>query len=106
MTFESLLIHSIYKSTQTSSQNDLGEWLYTYTTGTTAISCRVNPLSNAERLDPSGWFSDVRYNIYMDESESISAGDRITYSSEEYDVKDCVTDSSSHNKKASVRLIT
>ena len=106
MTFESLLVHSIYKSSHTSSQNSFGEWTHTYTDGTSAISCRVNPIINEKRLDNTGFFDDVKYKVYMDADESLVRGDRVTYSSEEYRVKDVRTDSSSHNKTAFLSLIT
>lgn len=106
MTFDSLLVHSIYLSTLSTTTNDFGETLETYTDGTTAISCRVNPLSNAERTDNTGFFDDVRYKVYMDDAEAVVRGDRITYSSEVYRVKEVLTDSSTHHKTVYIALIT
>jgi len=106
MTFESLLVHSIYLHVLSTTTNDFGETLETYTVGTSAISCRVNPLSNSERLDNTGLFDDVRYKVYMDDAESVVRGDRITYSSEVYKVREVQTDSSTHHKTAYIALIT
>jgi len=99
MTFESLLVHSIYKRTLTSSQNMLGEWIYTYADGSIAVSCRINPISNRERIDAGGRWDDVRYICYMDYSESINTGDHVTYGGNDYRMKEVVIDSSSHNRK-------
>jgi len=106
MTFEGLLIHNIYKRTPSSSQNDLGEWTYSWTAGSTAIECRVNPISNEERLMMAGQFDDVKYKVYMDADETLSRGDQVTYSTEIYEVNEVLTDSSSHNKTAFLKLIT
>jgi len=107
MTFEDLISsHTIYKSTHTSSQNDFGEMEHTYTDGTTPISCRINPLSNAERIDTTGIFDNVRYKAYMAADEDISRGDRVTYSSELYRVREVMIDSSSHHKTAFLELLT
>ena len=106
MTFESLLVDSIYLSTLTTTTNDFGETLETYTDGTTAIACRVNPITNAERLDPSGFFDNVQYKVYMDYAELVVKGDHVTYDSEEYKVKNAITDSSASNKTAFLELLT
>lgn len=105
MSFDDLLIHSLYIKTATSSQNSLGEWISTYTTSTTATSCRMNPLSAAEMVQMQGRYDDVRYKCYLTYSTSLNRGDRILYESEEYRVKDIHPDSSGHHKTAYLVLL-
>ena len=105
ITFESLLIHSITPQTKASSQNALGEWSYTYTDGTD-ITCRCSPLTAAQTMNISGWYDDVKYNCFMDDSESVARGDRVEYGSDTYRVKEVILDSSSHHKTALLVLVT
>jgi len=105
MTFTSLLIHSVTPKTKASSQNALGEWSYTYTDGTD-ITCRCSPVTAEQRMNLSGWYDDVKYNCFMDDSESVSRGDIIEYNSENYKVKELILDSSSHHKTALLVLKT
>ena len=106
MSFTGLLIHTIYKSTATSSQNDFGEWTHAYTSQTSSpITCRVSPiyggsLSNKEEIIITGKYDDVKYRCFMDDSESIYTGDRIIYDSKEYRVKEMIVDSTGHHKSA------
>jgi len=106
MSFNDLLIHKIYKSIATSSQNDFGEWNITYTTGTSPITCRVSPwtmteeliLNRGQTVIPVGVWDNVKYKCFMDVDEPIYAGDQIMYDSKIYRVKDVITNSTSHHK--------
>ena len=106
ISFADLLVHNIYKQTSTSSQNDIGEWTHTWTTGTSAIECRVNPITGKDDILLTGRYDDVQYKVYMRASESVYRGDQVSYSSEIYEVKDVRIDSSTHNKTAYLKLIT
>ena len=101
MSFDGLLVHKIYKNVPYSSQNDFGEYSYSYSTQTsTGITCRVSPLQGMEIIDTTGKFDNVRYKCFMDDKENIKTGDRIVYDSELYRVKELTIDSSSHHKTA------
>jgi len=104
MTFESLLVHKVSSQTKVSSQNALGEWSYSYTDNA-AITCRCSPVTASQTMLISGWYDDVKYNCFMDDSESVSRGDRLEYSGDTYRVKDIILDSSTHHKTALLVLI-
>ena len=98
MTYESLLVHNIQIQTFVSSQNDLGEWLNTYTTTTTPISCRMSPISAMERMDLSGRFDDVRFRCFCASSAQITVNNRVVYNGKTYRVKEELMDSNYHHK--------
>jgi len=101
MSFTGLLIHKIYKQYAYSSQNDFGEWAYSYSTQTsTGITCRVSPLQGMEQIDTTGKFDGVKYKCFMDDAETINTGDRVVYGSDIYRVKEMSIDSNSHHKTA------
>ena len=97
MTFDSLLIHEIYKKTPSSSQNALGEWIYIYVTSTTAIKCRCSPVTGKRVTELQGFSDDIKYQCFMGDSEDVSRGDYLIYASEEYRVKELIIDSSTHH---------
>ena len=98
MTYESLLVHNIQLQTFISSQNDLGEWLNTYTTTATPISCRMSPISAMERMDLSGRFDDVRFRCFCASSAQITVNNRVIYNEKIYRVKESILDSSYHHR--------
>ncbi len=105
MSFDGLLIHKIYKNVPYSSQNDFGEWAYSYSTQTaTGITCRVSPysvlyhLSDKESILTTGKYDDVKYKCFMDYSENINTGDRVVYGSDLYRVRETMIDSNTHHK--------
>jgi len=110
MSFEELLVHKIYKQTLTSSQNDFGEFAYTYITQTSRpITCRISPLTGNETIDTTGRYDNVRYKCFISGTLPVSSlrmGDRIMYSSnltlsaDIYRVKELIIDSNSHHKTA------
>ena len=97
MTFTGLLIHTVTSQTATSSQNTLGEWTYSYANGS-SITCRCSPISAEQRTELSGYYDDVKYHCFMDDSESVSRGDKLIYNSNTYRVKEVILDSNSHHK--------
>lgn len=101
MSFEGLLIHTIYKQEAYSSQNNFGEYAYSFSTQTSnGITCRVSPLLGMEIIDTTGKFDNVKYKCFMDDSEDIETGDRIVYGSDIYRIKELTTNSTSHHKTA------
>lgn len=100
MTYEELMNNSIYLQTKTTSTNDLGEPIYTWTTSSTPVSCRLNTLSAMERIDTTGRYKDVKYKCYCLSSASISVDNRAVYGGESYRVKEVYSDSSFHHKTA------
>jgi len=106
MTFESLLNNNIYLRSKVSSQNDLGEWTYTYTTTTNPIKCRIRPIRARETLERPGLYDNVSLICYCLSSANISRGDQISYNNEFYKVREVLDDSSYHHKKALLELIT
>ena len=104
MTFDSLLIDEVYKRTSTSSQNALGEWIYTYTTSTTAIKCRCSPVTGIRTTELQGFSDDIKYQCFMDADESVTRGDYLVFSSETYLVKDLTINSTDHHITALLAL--
>ncbi|MBE3094892.1 MAG: hypothetical protein IMZ52_07650 [Actinobacteria bacterium] len=98
MTFSSLLVHNSYIQTKYSSQNSLGEWLFTYSSSSTPFACRMSPLSAMERIDLTGRFDDVRYRCFCEPDIDLTVDNRLVYNSETYRVKEVITDSSYHHK--------
>lgn len=107
MSFDALLIHTIYKQYVYSSQNTFGEWAYSYSSQTgSGITCRMAPWTiyydtdRGEKIRLSGKYEDIRYKCFMDVDEDVEIGDRIVYGSETYRVKEVIIDSSGHHKSA------
>jgi hypothetical protein len=100
MTFTSLLTHTAAIQTNVSSQNELGEWLLTYTTSSTPFACRMSPITAMERIDPTGRFDDVRYRCFSESSTRISVDNRVVYNGTVYRVKEVILDSSYHHKSS------
>jgi len=102
MAFEDLLTDTIYKYTLTSSQNELGEWVTSYTSSSAAINARVMPLTDEERMVIAGLYPHVRLKVYVPYSTSIKLGDLISYNGEMYRVEEAVWDSEKTYKKLMV----
>jgi len=105
MTFESLLNTNIYLRTRASSQNDLGEWTYTYTNSSSPIPSRVVPVTDRIKIDYPGLYEDVNYICYCTSSASISKDSEITYNNQVFRVREVVTDSSFTYKKALLKKV-
>lgn len=97
MSFTSLLTHRAALQTNASSQNELGEWIYTYTTASTPFDCRMSPISAFERMEPTGRFDDVRFRCFTESSNKISVDDRVVYNNTVYRVKEAILDSEYHH---------
>ena len=98
MTFESLLEDEIYIQTAVSSQNELGEWEYTYSTTSTAIDARISPISDIDKKTIAGRWEKATLKAYIGYSENVSPGDRVVYGGQTYLVDNVVWDSSKHHK--------
>jgi hypothetical protein len=105
MSFEGFLIHNCYIQTKVSSQNDLGEWLFTYTTPSESFACRMSPISAMERIDLTGRFDDVRYRCFCMPDIDLTVDNRLVYNSEVYRVKESIVDSSVHHRIAYLTLL-
>jgi hypothetical protein len=106
LTFESLLNNNIYLRTRYSSQNQLGEWEYAYSSSSTPTKCRIVPLTVSERIDTTGLFDNVKYKCYCLSSAQITRDSQVSYSNELYRVKETIIDSSFHHKTGLLQLIT
>ncbi len=106
MSYETLLNNVLYKTTKASSQNQLGEWTYTYTDSTTKTKCRMVPITISERIERPGIFDDVKYTCYCVSSAGLTTNSTITYQGVNYRVKACEFDSSFHHQKALLSLIS
>ena len=100
MTYESLMNNNFYLATKASSQNEIGEYTYTYTNQTTPNKCRMVPISDRYRLENQGFYDDVKYTCFCLSSSSIEKNSRILYNGKHYNVKEMYMDSSFHHKKA------
>jgi len=100
MSYDSLLIHSVYLNSEASSQNDLGEWTVTYTQGTTAYDCRYSPIKAEEVTQLPGDYNDVRYKCFCKSSNTITRGMKVSDGNHDYRVKEVIIDSSGHHKTA------
>lgn len=101
MSYDSLTnIDVIYLTTETSSQNSLGEWTKSYTTSTTETKCRLSPLTTAERKDTTGLYDDVSYLCFCKIGSTINKGMKVSDGTYDYRVKSVITDSNAHHKTA------
>ena len=91
------MTHKCTLQTKTSSQNALGEWLYTYTSASTPISCRMDPVSAMERMENTGRFDDVRFICFTESSNRVSVDNRVVYNAVTYRVKEAILDSTAHH---------
>ena len=105
MSYESLLNNSIRLRTRYSSQNELGEWTYSYSSSSTPTKCRLVPISAIERIDRTGLYDDVRYKCFCLSSSTIDRDSRVDYSGKIYRVKEVVIDSSHHHKTALLKEV-
>jgi len=106
MSFTSLLNHSCYKGTSASSQNSLGEWIYTWTYSTDEISCRALPITYAERVQAPTAYRDVTYKIYFPFGTGITIDNRLEYGGEYFRIVDIHPDSSHHHDTALVSRVS
>jgi len=100
MTYESLLNNSIKLRTKYSSQNEIGEYTYTYSSASTTTKCRMSPVSNMEMIARPGLYEDVKYKCFCLSSSTIDINSQIDYNGEYYRVKQVIIDSSHHHKTA------
>jgi len=100
MTYESLLNNSITTRTRSSSQNEIGEWTYSYTDDSDSIICRMMPITARERIENTGLYDDVSYKCFCLSSASIDRDSQVKYNNNYYRVKEVVMDSSFHHKTA------
>lgn len=104
MSFESLLNEEVLILERNESSNELGERIYTWTSGS-SLKCRLVPLSIEERLSLPGEYRDANYKAYFLSSASISEADRIKWNNELYSVVAVYTDSSFHHKTVILREV-
>ena len=106
MTFDSLLIQEIFLQIRYSSQNEIGEWNYLYSSSATHTDCRMSPLTANERIDRTGLFDNVKYKCFVPSGTALSRDMRVEYRGDSYRVKDTIIDSSGHHKTGLLQLIT
>lgn len=97
MSFEDLLTHRCTLQTKASSQNELGEWTESYTSATSSIDCRMDPISAMERMEMQGRFDDVRFICFTESSNRITVDNRVVYNGIVYRVREAYLDSEFHH---------
>jgi len=98
MTYDSLMIHSCYIGTETTSTNEFGEskpssWSY----ATTAEDCRFMPITLRERSEIGGQYQNITYRVFFKSGSSVILGDRIKRGTTEYLIRERYYDSSGHH---------
>lgn len=96
MSFSSLMTHKVSLQTKASSQNILGEWTNTWTTGS-PISCRMSPISAMERMELQGRYDDIRYRLFTESSNRVSVNNQVVYNGVVYRVRESILDSQYHH---------
>lgn len=97
MTFESLMIHTCYLGSVTTTTNEFGESKETWTYSTTGTDCRFVPVKLEELRELGGDFQDITFKVYFNSGASVVMGDRIEYDSSYYTVRRRYYDSSGHH---------
>ena len=97
MSFYSLLNKTVYIMHRTTSTNEWGEKISSYSTSSSA-SCRLSPITDEIRLTLPGEFKNVVYKSYLLSDTSVTYDDRILYNGDQYRIRSIVDDSISHHK--------
>ena len=105
MTYTSLLNNSIKLREKYSSQNEIGEWTFSYSSSTINTKCRMSPVSNMEMITKPGLYEDVKYKCFCLSSAAITIDSQVQYRDEYYRVKQVIIDSSHHHKTALLKEI-
>ena len=105
MTYQGLLNNSIKLRDKYSSQNEIGEWTYTYSSSSDNTKCRMSPISNMEMITRPGLYEDVKYTCFCLSSASIDTNSLIDYNGIYYRVKQVTLDSSHHHKTALLKEV-
>jgi len=98
MSYDSLLIHTCYIGTETTSTNEFGElkpssWSYS----STGTLCRFSPLTLREQSEIGGKYENISYRVFFKSGASVTLGGRIRYNSEDYLIRERYYDSSGHH---------
>lgn len=106
MSFEGLLIHEVYLQTRYSSQNEIGEWNFLYSSASTTTTCRISPLTASERIDKTGLYDNVKYKCFVPSSVALNRDMRVVFRGDSYRVKETILDSESFHKTGLLIQIT
>lgn len=97
MTYDGLMVHTCYIGSMTSTSNEFGEPVESWTYSSTGTLCRFVPIKLEERRELGGEYQDITYKVYFKSGAAVTLGYRIKYGSDYYLVKQRFYDSSSHH---------
>ena len=96
MSFYSLLDDTVYIMTKTTTTNEWGEEISSYSSSSSA-KCRIVPISEELKLTMPGEYKDVTHKAYFLPDTSISYNNKILYDGDEYRIRSIMKDSISHH---------
>ena len=97
MSFSSLLVHTVYIQSKTTSSDGWGETIETWTTSSTGTKCRMSPISDEVRMQSAGRFENVDYKCFMEYGTSVTTDNRLVWGSETFMIREVKTDSMNHH---------
>ena len=100
MSFKSLLTHSVYIQTKSTTTNAWNEPIETWTSPSTTTKCRMSPIRDEVRMQSAGRLENVDYEAFFDYDTTITVDNRVLWGSETFAVRDVTTDSINFCKKA------
>jgi len=98
--YESLLNRVVARYVYSTTKNEFGEDIETWTYNASGIKCRLVPVSAEELHLLPGNFQNVRYTGYFLSSQALTVNDELKYNGETYRVNSVEDDSSGYVRKA------
>lgn len=99
MTFSSFLHTSVTIQERTSTKDQLGQKIYSWSNKYTGVDARLIPISYEERVELGGEFDNVSYKALFPYSTDIVNDNRVVYDGDNYDVVEVITDTESNHKR-------
>lgn len=99
MTFSSFLYSSVTIQERTSTKDQLGQKIYSWSNKYTNVNARLIPLSYEERIELGGEFDKVSYKALFNYDTDITNDDRVVHDGDNYDVVEVITDTESNHKR-------
>jgi len=99
MSYNDLLKQKCNLLTSYSSQNEWGDWTYTYSSAASDTSCRMTAVSEYETLEQFGRHDDIRYFGYFQSSAAIREGEQLTFNGDRYIIREVIVDAEGHHKE-------
>ena len=103
--YESLLNTTVSVYTKSSTTNELGESINTWSYLASGVKCRLVPVTAEILPTLPGETQNIQYVAYFLSSQALSVNDRIKYNSKVYTIDNLFLDSEGYTQKALLRAL-